>query len=52
VYEGGRGFLEQIIEARNVDTGGEVRDTPYSVARLNEACKPRSTPKTVESHDN
>jgi peptidoglycan/xylan/chitin deacetylase (PgdA/CDA1 family) len=50
LYEGGRGFLEQIIEARNVDTGGQLRESPYSVARLNEICKPQSTPKAVASH--
>jgi peptidoglycan/xylan/chitin deacetylase (PgdA/CDA1 family) len=44
LYEGGRGFLEQIVESRNVDTAGDrLEPSPYTVARLNEVCKERSS---------
>jgi hypothetical protein len=39
LFDGGRGFLEQIVEARNVDTEGVLRDSPYTVASLGEVCK-------------
>jgi peptidoglycan/xylan/chitin deacetylase (PgdA/CDA1 family) len=39
LFDGGRGFLEQIVEARHVDTEGVLRDSPYTVARLGEVCK-------------
>jgi peptidoglycan-N-acetylglucosamine deacetylase len=42
VYEGGRGFLEQIVESRNVDTGDRLQESPYTVARLGEVCKQQS----------
>ena len=43
-FEGGRGFLEQIVEARSVDTGGVLRDSPYTVASLGEVCKQQTVP--------
>jgi peptidoglycan-N-acetylglucosamine deacetylase len=39
VFEGGRGFLEQIVEARHADTGGVLREPLYSVPRLGQVCK-------------
>jgi peptidoglycan/xylan/chitin deacetylase (PgdA/CDA1 family) len=45
LYEGGRGFLEQMIEARDVDTGGVSRETPYTVERLGGVCKQQSEAK-------
>jgi peptidoglycan-N-acetylglucosamine deacetylase len=44
LYEGGRGFLEQLVEARAVNAGGDVGETAYSVARLGEVCKQTSSP--------
>jgi peptidoglycan/xylan/chitin deacetylase (PgdA/CDA1 family) len=37
-YEGGRSFLNQIIESRAVDTGDLLKESPYTVARLGEVC--------------
>jgi peptidoglycan/xylan/chitin deacetylase (PgdA/CDA1 family) len=42
VYEGGRGFLWQIVESRDVATGDRLRESPYTVARLGEVCKQQS----------
>ena len=39
LYEGGRGFLEQIVEARHVDTAGQPEPTMYAVAQLEKVCK-------------
>jgi len=44
LYEGGRGFLEQLVEARHVTTGGELGEAPYSVARLGQVCNQASLP--------
>jgi peptidoglycan-N-acetylglucosamine deacetylase len=41
-YDGGRGFLNQIIESRDADTGDLLRESPYTVARLGEVCKQES----------
>jgi peptidoglycan/xylan/chitin deacetylase (PgdA/CDA1 family) len=38
-YEGGRGFLEQLVEARRADTEGLLREPLYPVARLADVCK-------------
>jgi peptidoglycan-N-acetylglucosamine deacetylase len=38
-YEGGRAFLNQIIESRDADTGDLLRESPYTVARLGDVCK-------------
>ncbi len=41
-YDGGRSFLNQIIESRGVDTGDLLKESPYTVARLGEVCAERS----------
>jgi peptidoglycan/xylan/chitin deacetylase (PgdA/CDA1 family) len=42
-YDGGRAFLNQIIESRDADTGDLLQESPYSVARLSNVCKEQSS---------